>query len=510
MVALTPNWPLLALVRREFISLLRLRRSFVVVAGAMVLVVACVVVQAVETKGNQQSGDAARTLHAVFMAALLIVAGGAIPLLASLSISGERQRGTWEPLFMTHLRPWEFVAGKAAALLGLYALVLITLLPVMGVVFFQVGIGWVQFASGVFLATCLALLSVTVGLTCSAMRDNPATSAVLALVTLLVFHLSSSMCFLASPIAAALLNLYEPEPVALVISSVWSLGCTAFAFGLAREWVRSGTVAPDSWRTYDRPSALPPRVSSDPVDGLVQYVEQPIAPNRGLNNLAQIIAVGIVFAIIAIGGTIAAGTDVLRSGTGFARWLQAESFVLKLLLPLLVARSLVKEYEAGTFDMLRMTLITPRQLVVARLRETLPWVGICFLAVGWGVVVACLAFQDKPAVIVGVLLFHVGIIETAVVSLLLAQCGALLGRTTTFAFLGAFAAGVGMPLLAMIAWSYLASRWTPPSVVPLHLGPGLTVDVGWYLLFYGFWAGVGALAFFGSVQLVAKRHMRDR
>jgi ABC-type transport system involved in multi-copper enzyme maturation permease subunit len=119
----------LPLLRRELLALLRGRREF----WLLVLVVAvsfCVplynwgTVVSLARRGSRNADVVATFLFAQLAAVLL-----AIAVAMATSISGERERGTWDCLVMTRLSPLEIVLSKLGAALAFAGLLFIASAP---------------------------------------------------------------------------------------------------------------------------------------------------------------------------------------------------------------------------------------------------------------------------------------------------------------------------------------------------------------------------------------------
>ena len=130
--------PLLALVKRDIICNLRTVRAFVLLCLTMGGVTYAVGVMLRESGFGP--GGASQALFGVFVSTLFAVAVVFVPPLAAVSICVERQKETFDSLLLTILRPRDIVLGKVLSTFGFYALILVALLPVAGVLFFLVGI----------------------------------------------------------------------------------------------------------------------------------------------------------------------------------------------------------------------------------------------------------------------------------------------------------------------------------------------------------------------------------
>ncbi len=164
-----PTWPAMALVRRELLTLLRTKRAFwmlVVMLGFAIFVTAGVWPSGVMDP-NALPHIARRLISIislVFMGASLLF----VPGLAAVGFTTEKDARTFEMLKITLITPRGIVLGKLANVLGYLALLLISALPILGVIFFVTGVDWIQVTVSLGLIAATALSSAAAGLLCSA------------------------------------------------------------------------------------------------------------------------------------------------------------------------------------------------------------------------------------------------------------------------------------------------------------------------------------------------------
>src|SRR5262249_1342272 len=82
----------------------------------------------------------ANSVSAAFLGAQMLTVFLLSPLVAAGIIAGERERGTLDHLLVTHLRDREIILGKLAARLASLTLLVMTGLPVLGLMLFLGGV----------------------------------------------------------------------------------------------------------------------------------------------------------------------------------------------------------------------------------------------------------------------------------------------------------------------------------------------------------------------------------
>lgn len=138
---LTVWMPVRALVRRELLTTLRLRRTYAMLF-ALVAVLAFVAVGTWpgERVSWSMRGSWAREFM-VWNSLLLLLAGAlVVPAFAGSVVVNERERRTLELLWGTGIRPFTLVLAKFLASMGLYALFVFAVFPLLAVSYFLVGV----------------------------------------------------------------------------------------------------------------------------------------------------------------------------------------------------------------------------------------------------------------------------------------------------------------------------------------------------------------------------------
>ncbi len=225
--------PLGALLRREVVTQLRRVRSFVTILVVMLIVLWILAASWPSSNSivwSQLSAISTGLMTGIVFY-LLIGAGLFVPGIAGTAVVVEREQQSWELLALTQLRPASIVAGKAMSAVGIYLLLIIALFPVFGSLYFLVGIDWAQTVVSLSLVLLTAFTCSMVGVAASAwaQRTGPAIasayvgmlfvmglptailSGLITIVTMMVFNKPF-------PYATLMMTVTSPFPV-LTMSS---------------------------------------------------------------------------------------------------------------------------------------------------------------------------------------------------------------------------------------------------------------------------------------------------
>jgi ABC-type transport system involved in multi-copper enzyme maturation permease subunit len=170
----------LALIRRELVTSLRSIRVLVFLSlllGGATVVVMTSWPGSANVSFIALSGYSERLLEhigvAQLCAGLLLLPG-----IAGVAVTGEREQGTYEMLRATAIGPWAMVCAKAINALGIYLLLIIAGLPILGVIFFLVGVEWPRLLLMNAVIVSSAFSVAATSLFCSIRLRRTVTSAV--------------------------------------------------------------------------------------------------------------------------------------------------------------------------------------------------------------------------------------------------------------------------------------------------------------------------------------------
>ncbi|MBV9468197.1 MAG: ABC transporter permease subunit [Abitibacteriaceae bacterium] len=170
---------------RELRVSLRTARTFLLLAVYVAILGAIVVSQfpsdtalyvgrsgAAVADMGQTAAQRGKSLYWSFCEAQALLVLVLFPALATGMLAQERERRTLEPLLLTPLTPLQIVWGKAGGVLSLAVLLLLSTLPLTSLCFLLGGVSPQELISAYAALSGLALLTISLGLYCSAKWTN--------------------------------------------------------------------------------------------------------------------------------------------------------------------------------------------------------------------------------------------------------------------------------------------------------------------------------------------------
>lgn len=402
-----PPQPSLALVRRELVSTLRGVRTFLI----LLFFVAVAILYA----GGTWPGDiddfftASYSSRSLIRTLVLALFGGTllfVPAFAANAIVLERERATYDFLRLSMIRPSGVVLAKLLNAIGVFLILYIALLPVFAVSFFLVGVDPVETlrALGVLLVTTVACASAGLAASSVARRGflaiglsyvgvialmlGPLILTYIVMAVLIQFMelrsmlgATESVVYFATPAGAMWSALYDPMPRNLyLLSLAYPLLFTVVCLAWTHRRVRIPPV--------------PPRIEEDkPIDdegelrkrryGFPFYLIDPLRRKKAIEDrrnpmmvrelrwglfnrgtiLVRVFYVSFVFYFFT-GALVIIDPGSLDT---IQIWILSQIGLTVLVAPALMSNAFTKEYELGNMDMLRVTLLQPRELVVGKL-----------------------------------------------------------------------------------------------------------------------------------------------
>jgi ABC-type transport system involved in multi-copper enzyme maturation permease subunit len=383
--------PFMALVKRELICSLRRPWSFVVLC----LISAGVIALVLKTwpEGDMPLSNvgwkASSLLWVVFLL-LKVACFVVIPGLAGASIVHEKETRSLEMLRITLIGPWAIVLGKLVNALGLAVALFVAVFPVLAAVMFLVGVDWVEFLFSFVSLVSLAALCAAVGLRCSATYRKTHVAVMAGYLWLIPAWIAGSLIswsiyiegyVSSSPgMARTLLNAVPPAAWQALGESVVTMFCL---FGAVR---RLKDPAGDEQSEIPRPADEPlpqdePKPPSSPSRFTALKRNTTIEDNR---NPVYVMELGwgqtcstdltitkfcLFLMIFLLVDTAVLLLNFPKSDRHLyvGAILLVHILVVSLIGPATLAQSYSKEKEGETFDMIRMTLLSPREFVWGKL-----------------------------------------------------------------------------------------------------------------------------------------------
>lgn len=428
---MTVWFPFLALIRRELLETLRRRRAFLFLTLVFGLSLLAVLMDwPDENSMAYMAGLAAQSLMTALLFALMLTGLLLIPGLAGSAIVSEKVNDSYDQLHLTLIRPSGILSAKLANVLGFYFLLAIAVLPLGGVLFFLVGIEWRDCLYGFALVFSLIFSCAAGGLMCSTLFQRAIPAIVASYATMIcctglpviifyacmesLFEYRSWMrwfSFLDSLLAGLgwisaptgffgfstefLLYVLCP-PMALFAENRFIVREYAFLVAIVLQLLAALVFLKITASVLARPPR-PPKVRAErPIDDMAVleqrrknfpfYLIDPLRRKEQIADgrnafLVKEIRWGLLGRATALMRFFYASlllnllgvpliTIVMGANDNFSVACgAAASMILTLLIaPALLANVLIKEQEEGNLDMVRMTLLTPWEILSGKLQ----------------------------------------------------------------------------------------------------------------------------------------------
>lgn len=505
-----PSW---ALVRRELLSTLRGTRAL----AALIVFASAVSLYAVAQwpgglgagrNSLQEFGFASRNLVQGVCLGLMAGCLFFVPAYAATAIVAERERATFDFLKLTLIRPSGVLAAKLLNALGLFLLLLVGLAPVLSVTFFLVGVDPFEIAQALTIIVGTSGVCASIGLYASA-RFRKSMSAIAAAYIGLVLYLFGPIVLTYLTIAALyFFTSFDVNAMGAPIEYIATITVPLLAlyrlFDNSRftGWGASATGI--SWSTttlllaYQLVSTLiclyltlrilrrPPKpltvANTKPIDDSAElqrrrtrfpfYLVDPLRRkktiedgrnpmlvrelrwglmNRGTIFIRVFYCAFVVYFFLGVISSIDA-----RAYETMSTWFMTQIVVTIMITPALVANSLTKESELGNMDMLRMTLLRPKDIILGKLfaacLAAVPLLAAALLSL---VPVVGLGARNWPMLGVG----YATLFVSTYLALGIALFSSLLARRTATALAFSYAIGiivfVGFDIGILFAIDYL-------------------------------------------------------
>jgi hypothetical protein len=438
--------PSLALMKRELLTSLRRKRSYLLLLLVVSFVFFVFFVGLFEM-GRYGAANMANDAAGAFIGLtgfLYFVGVLLAPAMAGASICVEKQQGSFELLSTSLIRPSGILFAKMVNSLTFFYLIVIALMPLVGILFFFVGVDWTQFFL-VFLQITLSVTGCTAaGLLCSSWFHRTITaqaaSFVLSAIYLfnaILFVPAFTILFLQSSLFHStsfqrrfsfLEQCAEATPVIFLVEA-WEGRISPAVFGLNLLYHGAfltvflflallvlrrppRTMKVDTRKPIDDTKVLKERRKRFPfylIDP--QRRRKPISDRRNPMYVKEIYS-GIlgrgtqrarmfyVALICSFFPALALAFEMTSHiGELVVATLLVETCFFLVVAPLSIANALPKEYELGNMDGLRSTLLRPRAIVLGKLFGGLMGLVPLILGATTGTLICMVValLEDAPA-----------------------------------------------------------------------------------------------------------------
>ena len=484
---------MIALLRRELLTSLRNPASFVLVLITFGFAIVVTYFNLEDEVSLTQAGQTAQAIFTNFSGVLLAAGVLFIAPVAAVSVCAEKQNDTFTLLRLTGLSPGAIVLGKALNAVGLYLMVVIASFPIVGTLFFLVGVDWEQFTQAMLLLLMTGVTVTMIGVLCSTWFNNSIAAIVATFLGMLGLLMGLPIFVVGSPMMGLLRMTDEPSwwaflPTAVfegVVTVVCYLGARQSLFFTPPTPIETH-APPPAWHVGARGTGptRPPlpafgRFWQDRYEfgeaGNPIYLKE-LAASSGLRRTLFVVSLpflALLFAAISLGVAGARGNELAG-----ARWLLVQGALVAVAVPGLLATALAREAGQNSLDMLRMALVTPAMVVSGHVRAALLCLAPLIAAMLLGAVPLLLSgLNDIDALLRTVAALGSGLVAIAL-SLGIAVVAAVMMPRAVTAVLAAYAFGmlatVGLFALSNALLATLFGFLFDPSeayAISAHLSP---------------------------------------
>jgi hypothetical protein len=402
------TFPTSALLKRELLTTLRSRYAFLMLLAttAIIFVVVGLFLYSMSMRaGIAGPGGGDFVLGAIFIG-LYVAMLLCIPPMAASAIVSERTMGNYDLLMTSLIRPSGVIIGKMAHIVGVYLLLMVAVLPLVGVCYFFVGVEWQQILLGALATTVAAVAVCSFGLFASSMVQSTRAAVLWAyLLTALFQGVALLIVILILSYFRFWHNRTYFEPLQQIVTIC--LPGAAIVSAISPTSIRMDTYAQNllfqgGWillffwltvRRLRRPwEPATPGSTGDQVRrvlrvrGSARGRSLPSIPmNRNAMHIKELRAsrLGRRWARVLLWMAVFVACLIWYYGYGRVGtlWGVAPIICIALLTPSFAATGFAKEFERQNVDMLRATLLSPLAIAWGKFRAALSMLLILYTAV---------------------------------------------------------------------------------------------------------------------------------
>ncbi|MEM9367203.1 MAG: ABC transporter permease subunit [Planctomycetota bacterium] len=364
-------------LQRELLVNLRTNRSFVLLAVYQIALAAVTLVAwpSDDRLDLTQSPPSARRLVDLFFFGQYVIASLIAPSFAAGTISGEKERQTYEMLLASPLRPVSIVAGKLLASLAHLGLLIVASLPIIVLFLPLGGVSVYEVAAAYFGLLVSVVLFGAIGVFCSSYFTRTSNSLVVSYLAILPLVIGGVVLW-QSLAGDGLLRLKVIVLVipAFVLAAVIIMLAAAAGRMLyppdigseGKEVVDLEQEAAEAVGLVIQPDQFPDRLFAPPrrddlmADGANPVYDKEIHGeifSQGTLMLRLVIQISMLLAIPLMG-------VLLFWLTNLSPWFAVYVIVFNMLVgPVFLAGTMTSERERQTLDLLLTTTLSPWKIV---------------------------------------------------------------------------------------------------------------------------------------------------
>jgi ABC-type transport system involved in multi-copper enzyme maturation permease subunit len=385
--------PFVALVKREFITFLRRPRATVFLLVFMAPIAGLMV--ASWPRGDMPlayAGVRSNALYSQIMYLITVACYVLLPGLAATAIVEEKTNGTWDQLRLTLISPGSVFFGKLVTVIGFMLLLVVAILPVLASVLFLVGVDWVMLLQSFAGVIWIAVFCSVIGMMCSVLyqrRTSAVTSSYLLVGVASLLAMVTQLWWRWAPKWGAWFAAGLPLPPLFVNQGLIVLLCGLIAIAMLRRIPseeRSDTGKPVETAAQRRQRRRRfPFYLLDPLErkSLIADENNPVyvrevrwGPSGRPGTLIRtfyitlLLFIGFDF-LVGITTVSLYSSPETADPTSVGAIMVFQMIVMAFLAPASTAGAFAREREADTFDLLRLTFLSPSRLVMGKFRAGL-------------------------------------------------------------------------------------------------------------------------------------------
>lgn len=465
-------------LQRELLVNLRMRRGFILLLLYQVLFAAVVYyawptetrIDLTNSAGTDQAN--AKKLADLFFLGQYVLASMMAPSFAAGTITGEKERKTYEMLLASPLRPTAIVLGKVVASLTHLAILIFSSLPIVMLCLPLGGISpWEVMAA--YSAIILSVLTFgMISVACSSFFQR--TSAALVVSYLLILPLAMVGVFVWQSLSQE--GNFRLLVTTTVLPGVCVALCLALFANTSSRLLHPPDVGSEGQEVVDleeeakravglviQPHQFPDRLfAPEKRDTLLEDGANPIYDkemrseifSQGTLMLRVVIQVSMFLAIPLMAAWLYIKPELAQYYIGYVLTFNM------LVGPVFSAGTVTSERERQTLDLLLTTAITPWQILWGKLLASLRVSSVLTLFLLWPVLLACIMVGAYWSNLPQVAAFVLIVITTCVTTSMLALFCSVLVNKTSISLMTSYLIII-MLFCAPLATSFFANQFFP-------------------------------------------------
>ncbi|MEX2175034.1 MAG: ABC transporter permease subunit [Pirellulaceae bacterium] len=464
-------------LQRELLVNLRMGRAFVLLFLYQALLGAVVYFAwpqdtRLDMTSNSRSGAQTRRLVDLFFVGQYVLASMMAPSFAAGSITGEKERKTYEMLLASPLRPSAIVFGKVVASLSHLAVLVFASLPI---VMLCLPLGGVSVYEVLAAYLGLLLSIVTFGMisvACSAYFQRTSASLVVSYLMILPLALVGVILWM----QLADQGFFRLMLILTVLPAVSLAVCLALFFNTSALLLHPPDVGSEGKEVVDleqesqqavglviQRDQFPDKLFAPPKrDDLMEDGDNPVYDkeirseifSQGTLMLRLVIQVSMLLAIPFM-------AVCLYIWPQYAPWYISYVVMFNMLVgPVFSAGSVTSERERETLDLLLTTVITPWDILWGKLIAGLRVSSVLTLFLVWPVLLACVMVSLYWTNLLAVLAYLAIVLITCLTTAMLALFNSVLFKKTSHAMMATYLVIIVL-FCAPLAVNFFAQTFFP-------------------------------------------------